>query len=461
MPGVNVKKHRKLKIFGVVVVLLLLAAFIGMYAMVQFRTWQAQNGQGAVAVASMPTEIKNSADADGRINAHAEYDSIAAPGKVQTDFVWDDAWFFQDPTVYNHELATACSILSAVAISESEYYQKGSNAPAYVENVMAQLGFEHSSTASYQYRSEVEDEVVNIFDQKTDVTAYSICSKHITNQDTGDAKLLIVTSVRGTYGSEWLSNLKFGTKDGLVEDMGLGEGDHEGFSDAAGEVSSAVIEYIENLEKTTGETIDRTKVALLFTGHSRGAATANMAAAYLDEICGDLNEAAQEDAEVKPGIETSNIFAYAFATPEVTLNTDCRNAKYNNIFNILNPADIVPRMPLNAWGFDRYGIDYWLPEPGTDDFDAKYTQFKELFHNSMNCDSQYDPADAANVDKLISDLSSEVPTLKDFESAGGVFKTIGSLVSDTDAVRVIQAHVPNVYIAWMQEIQQTDLRTSR
>lgn len=98
----------------------------------------------------------------GRFVAEVDYTSMAAPAdqKVATEVQWDDDWFFADPAAYGHELATTCSVLAAIANSESNYYQAGTGAPACMEEALGKLGFTDVSTVPFRYRSEVIDEAV-------------------------------------------------------------------------------------------------------------------------------------------------------------------------------------------------------------------------------------------------------------------------------------------------------------
>ena len=81
--------------------------------------------------------------------------------------------------MYNHELARASSVLAALAYSESGYYQSGSNQPAYMEEALAQLGFDEVCTDSYRFRSEVLDEVLNLVTDDADGVAYTIARKRL------------------------------------------------------------------------------------------------------------------------------------------------------------------------------------------------------------------------------------------------------------------------------------------
>ena len=151
---------------------------------VNHRLEQERTGTGAVSAPTEVRELEGSTERTGAFSTEIEFTSMATgAAMVSTEVQWDDEWFFEDPTVYNHELATTCSVLSAVANSESAYYQAGSDAPAYMENALASLGFEDISTASYQYRSEIFDEIVDFLTGTDDVVAYSVATKRVVSED--------------------------------------------------------------------------------------------------------------------------------------------------------------------------------------------------------------------------------------------------------------------------------------
>ncbi len=87
------------------------------------------------------------------------------------------------------------------------------------------------------------------------------------------------------------------------------------------------------------------------TGHSRGAAAANLLAAKLirdGSIAGvRLNE--------------SDIYTYTFATPNATKDKEKDGAKFKRIFNIVNPTDFVTKVLPTTWKFGKYGTTYTLP----------------------------------------------------------------------------------------------------
>ena len=242
-------------------------------------------------------------------------------------------------------------------------------------------------------------------------------------------------SVRGSYGSEWLSDLNMGD----AADYEMDAIDHEGFMRAANEILDDLAQRITR-EAGDGGTDD---VALLFTGHSRGAATANLAASYADDMTLGLRVLAPLES----------IYCYTFATPELTTVDNTGDALYDNIFNILNPSDMVPRLPLASWGYTRYGHDLWLPGYGDEGFDEKYETVCEVFEANTGVECPYVPEDREHVDKLVEDLGREIPTADDLASAGGVVSLVHDLLADVNPMQVLYGHYPSVYIAWMQSLQ--------
>ncbi len=432
------RRHKWFVRIMAVLVVVAVGLAIALTVAVHHRQEQERLGLGAVQPPTAPEELENSSGKTGSFTAHVEYTSMAETDghQVATDIAWNDAWFFEDPTVYNHELATTCSVLSAISNSESAYYQAGSTAPAYMEEALAALGFQDISTSSYQYRSEIFDEIVDFLAGTDDVVAYSVATKRVKNTD-GAEKTLYLVSVRGSYGSEWLSDFNMGD----AADYEMDAIDHEGFMRAANEIVDDLAERLT--EDGGGEDI-----ALLFTGHSRGAATANLAASYADDMTMGLRVLAPLE----------NIYCYTFATPEVTELDNVHEELYDNIFNIMNPSDLVPRLPLASWGYARYGRDLWLPGCGDAAFDEHYDDMRAAFKANVGTESPYVPEDRERVDKLIEDLGREIPTADDLVSAGGLFSLVRDLAGDIDPMQVLYGHYPNVYIAWMQAISADDLR---
>lgn len=143
----------------------------------------------------------------------------------------------------------------------------------------------------------------------------------------GQARTLLVVAVRGTNAGEWVSNFNFAEekKDDTV--------------------------YAENFLQS-GESLylnlipilsDYPDAVILVCGHSRGAAAANMLGMMIDDRRGQ-----------------DGVYVYTFATPTIYRGDDGITG-YENIFNFINPADVVPHLPLEGWGFGHIGIDIVLP----------------------------------------------------------------------------------------------------
>ncbi|MBM6774286.1 lipase family protein [Olsenella profusa] len=432
---------------GVLLALLVTAVLAGSAtlagaAVLHVRRLDRVSGTGAVAPPAVDARHR-----EGRFSTKIEYGALfSAEGhQVSSMVTWDDAWFFQDAFSYNHELAHTCAVLSAVANAESAYYQQGSTSPAYAEHAFAALGFDEVCTASYRYRSEVLDEVLSVVDG-TDVVAYTLATKRVTDPATGAQKLLTVVVVRGSYGSEWLSNIKI---EGESELAGSGAGsgdeqDHLGFTLAANEI-------VADLERRAAEAGSGLERTYLFCGHSRGGAVANLLASYADDVS-DGSRAIATAADVR---------AYTFATPNCTSATGARLARYGNVFNVLNPSDLVPELPLSSWGYTRYGCDVWLPGAGEAAFEARVAACTASYQASMGVACPADPDDRQTVARFVDALGARVGSLDELVSPGGLLELVGALSSaGVDPARLLASHYPNTYIAWLDATDAGDLRFS-
>lgn len=154
-----------------------------------------------------------------------------------------------------------------------------------------------------------------------------------------DGTTLVAIGARGhNYFKEWAGDVRAGL-----------DGNWEGFQLAADQILDFVKTYIKD-QGITGT------IKLWMIGYSRSAIAANIAAAAIDD--------GAKIGNVK--LPRENMYVYTYETPEGVVDPNCRDAKYNNIHNIINPNDLVPHVPLKAWGFDRYGEDLFVPQAHTD-----------------------------------------------------------------------------------------------
>jgi hypothetical protein len=137
-----------------------------------------------------------------------------------------------------------------------------------------------------------------------------------------DGETVVAVAVRGgKYGDEWGSNGRVG-RDG--EALGY----HYGFRKSAEDALVQLKEYAAENEISLGE------AKIWITGFSRGAAVSNVLAAIL------VDEGA---------VDPANLYAYTFATPS-TVSQSRVTGEYPGIYNVVNPLDIVTRLPMNVSG---------------------------------------------------------------------------------------------------------------
>ena len=497
-----------------IVVLMVLATVLVTMAVVLLHRYQQElAGVGAVEAPTFRDLLAaNEAFAagvapTGSFTAPITY-SVLDGGDVSSQVSWDDGWFFADPAAYNHELARTMSVIATLAYAESNYYQASYDAPAYMENALVALGFQEVSTESYRYRSEVVDQVLNVFTQDEDAVAYTIARKTVADGE-GAVRDLILVSVRGSYGSEWLSNLDFyvGAGDGQVSasDVGAGMmtqmasaaegigaadsdavsaggasgegGDHPGYTVAAQEVCEALVPWIERSHAAGHE------VSLVLTGHSRGGAVANLAASMLidaqtapagadadcsvsaqDEVASGASASSAGAFSSVPAAaaadvpsQTDTVSAYTFAAPRVTVSADAHGDAYAGIFNIVHPADPMPSLPLEAWGYDRYGVDVVLPAADDADFAGRYERMRAAFEQVMGREPTFDPEQVYAIRTMVSQVRALVPTAEDFFSPNGVTTVLGALAINVNPAKVLEGHYPSVYIAWMQALSADEV----
>lgn len=133
-------------------------------------------------------------------------------------------------------------------------------------------------------------------------------------------------TVRGTDGTEWSSNFDF--------------------SPAASSDTHFSMNFMASAEDIFLDFIKICKEenpVILVSGHSRGGAVSNLLGLLLNQV-----------------YDFSKIYVYTFATPATVRNLELTNDK--NIFNFLNPCDVVPRVPPVQFGFFRAGTDIFLDD---------------------------------------------------------------------------------------------------
>lgn len=248
-------------------------------------------------------------------NISFDYASMYGGDRTYSGAFYNDQWFWQDATKYNHELAKMTLGMAMAGFPSNEKDPKDAN----IKTLYSKLRFDNERN----YYSVGYDK------GDYDTVAMAISSKEITN-DNGDTCTLLAVCLRGGgYGtSGWIGNFNVGNTTAY----------HHGFNKAAEYAKKVVLQYIDEKQ------INTSNLRIWLTGYSRSAATANRLSKKL------------VDANV---VNKKNIFTYTFATPNNQLNKV--SVVNDSTFNIVNPLDIVPQVPLTAWGFGKTGTTYVLP----------------------------------------------------------------------------------------------------
>lgn len=247
-------------------------------------------------------------------------------GLKKSSYSYSDDYFMRSAYTYNSELATLSSKVALAAYNGQIVTQGYAN----VEELLGKMGF----TNLYHNADYTQEPTAHS-------TGVAIGSRTISYGTT-----LIAVAVRGgNYAAEWGGNFVIGT--GVH---------HEGFQRGSDKVIAALKEYIES-NRITGS------VKFWITGYSRGSAIANLTAARLDEVR-ELGDNVYYDAK--------DVYAYCFEVPANTTDTRVGDELFGNIFNIINPIDLVPRVAPAAWGFSRYGRNVYIPAKGVDQAYSTY-----------------------------------------------------------------------------------------
>ncbi len=262
--------------------------------------------------------------------------------------------FLGDNTVYNAAIASFSVWAAQLAYDnditftpgETLYDSDGSvitNARR-IDTLMRAHGMQN--VIDYQLENGYFDSDVSLGAYSDDNITEVFFGHHKVADDDGKEYEIITVFVRGTNGTEkeWCSNFDVGDLHRFLDDYDCVEGknprqlnadwnrksNHRGFDMCATRIYRALAAYMNKFVDSEATPI------FWLAGHSRGAAIANIVSAS----CID---------------EGHKIFAYTYASPNTTANTEASAAKYDCIFNLINGDDFVPMLPMPEWGFTRYG----------------------------------------------------------------------------------------------------------
>ena len=253
--------------------------------------------------------------------------------------LFDANWLNTDSYRYNHNLAKFCSQISLLTYSSVENLRNGLN----------NLGFKtfDNNPSAAQLKNGYSNGNAAIYWPSKSNSVYAKNSFIITRKEyvrNGEKHTVVLVALRGTTGNEWYSN--FDPRGKLDKKNYTGSG-HYYFEQAAQFVKNNLDSYLRRSNLTGGKNIE-----FIITGHSRGAAVANVLAAK-------LIDSSKSGSSIYPA--KSKIFTYTFASPNTTKSITRVNTIYTNIFNFVNPEDFVTKVLPGAWGYGRYGVTLTLP----------------------------------------------------------------------------------------------------
>jgi hypothetical protein len=379
---------------------------------------------------------------------------------------WNIDFFQRQSSVMNMSLARASMALSAAAYDSKPSLNR---TDGELKKSLTGIGFDTFKSINYNppHSQNHSDHVGAVFAQQRNVNL------------NGYNYTLVVAVLRGTTSGEWHSNFN-------VADATKGQAnvDHEGFATAAREIERDLIAYLESLPNGTN-------VKLWITGHSRGAAIANIIG---NDFSYGQYSATNYNYSNRILLNRTNIFTYTFATPSVTTATASVN-KGNNIFNFVNMEDFVPAVPLKEWGYGRSGTTYLLPPivTATNSYGTQlqrmFNSFKEItginyfvFYKNGYADvkklSNYIYDAAPSVREIYSGILTTRSFFKNLagylvkgETVGGYLNAAGSLfisnLKQKDILAFMQAnsevisfaHTPETYISWLDNLDASLLNS--
>ena len=279
---------------------------------------------------------------------------------------------------YDQALARQAALYAMLAYDESAWAGDGGYYCKSQREELPVPGALHAQLARDGYRSIQSENYGN--DEENDISytlAYQLVS---------DGRALLAVVLRGTDGLEWRGNM----------DVGRGLERHESFEKANLALRAGVEAYVE--QHQLGDAV------FFVTGHSRGAAVANLFAADLSHGLTAL--AAGPDS----------VFCYTFATP----NNTTEPTEDKNIFNFCFEDDFVPQVPLARWGYGKYGTTFTASAQALYGADP---DFKELVDANIRASYAREPSfDQAATEQVLEDFyqlapSVEVYYTKEYEMA--------------------------------------------
>lgn len=336
------------------------------------------------------------------------------------DLYVSDGYFKQSSTIYNPHLASLSMVFA------------NSTGPAGDPKGAHDFNWFKSQTGRISgFLTKIHFEDFDSNDDYKKPTAFDTIGVGAAKKEIGDDYTVVAVGIRSSgYRFEWANNMWLG--DGTKSDYM-----HEGWYNAANKTISFIQSYVDNHVTTS-------KIKLWITGFSRGGATANITAGLLDNKIKNSDKLFNNAT-----LSHDDLFAYTFEAPQGANynSTNIEKPKsnlYNNIWNIINPNDIVPKVAMSQYGFTRFGTDKYITD---------------YFYDSTNY--------VANRDvykKLLAKLTTETMNPDDFRMYGLPIDFLGKGAASkimTDNFTILQPdHTKGGYTANIAEMLLLEELTS-
>ena len=268
--------------------------------------------------------------------AAAELNEVTECTYKGNKIYYSDDYFRHPSTEYDPHLATLSCIMTNFSVpldnpsslNDSKWYL---SQPERLYGFFGSIGFKDFET-NKDYVSRSGFDTIGVAAANRKVDDYTVIGVGIRS---------------GGYFREWGNNVYLG--DGTKSDYM-----HEGWYNAANKTIDFIDEYV-SANRITG------KVKVWIAGFSRGGAVTNLTAGLLD------NKIRNNEAIFTNGatLERDDLFAYTFEAPQGA-NYNSKTVEkpgsdlYRNIFNVVNPNDLVPKVAMSEYGFTRFGTDKFI-----------------------------------------------------------------------------------------------------
>ncbi len=361
-------------------------------------------------------------------------------GSSKADFVFKESFFNGSSFTYNNELSTFAACLALSSMGANDNINDYAKSPGNVKDFMTQL----------KCKDIVENED---YTKPTDHNTIGlICGHRSIKADNTDYELVLMGVRGGNYFHEWAGNTTVGNT-----------GDHEGFTTAANKAIQMLTSYV------LGNVHTKNPLKILVAGFSRASATTNMTGGLMvrnafknnlpvyDSVHSDIKHTGYllgglEHPELtttgvsfpfpKHRVYQKDVYFYGFEVPagvrdsakvdsEILYRGSVQNEnRFGNIYSIVNPCDVVPKVAPSQWKFGRFGVDRVLPRPGDKTYnsardamlaraDVIDSSFRKKYpidsfdHLKMRMDAFFN----VMIDKLVHDLTGGQATyVRDYQT---------------------------------------------